>query len=183
VARDRRLPADPGLNKGSRWVKRSNLGRTTDDIVAAVKDASLVIDWFGGWPDFHDAEVVSLAFDRGNLKEIFETGEWSKAVKPNLSAVFLVRGLFGGDYSAERRATLVTLKFVGFERFSLDRLNHQNPIIGVEIIWEYSKNLQKNLFAVDWGGTLLRHEVSFACEEIEVESVKGGIARRPTSSK
>jgi hypothetical protein len=72
----------------------------------------------------------------------------------------------------ERKTALVTLKFTGFERFSLDGLNHQNPIVGLEMIWEHSTNLKRDLFAVDWGGTGLHHEVSFTCEEIEVMGVK-----------
>jgi hypothetical protein len=166
-----RLAADPGVLGRSLWVKRSKLGRTTDDIVAAIANAKLLIDWFGGWPDFHDAEVVSLVFDRGNLKQVFETGEWSKTVKPKLTAALYLPGWSGGP-NTKRKAALVTLQFSGgFERLSLQGFNHQNPIVGLEIIWEHSKNLKKDLFAVDWGGTLLQHEVSFTCEEIEVTSV------------
>ena len=86
--------------------------------------------------------------------------------------------LYGFDirYSstdAERKPTVINIRFQGsFERVALDGFNHQNPICGMEIIFEYKDNLKKNVFAVDWGGTGIHHDVSFTCERIEVLEVK-----------
>lgn len=155
----------------SLWDNPSELPCTTPDVVDAIKNSNLLIDHFGRWPDFRDAEIVSLALDRGNLKQIFETQKWPEAVRESLTAVFC---LFAcrENASADHEVDFVTIRFTSMQRFSLNGFNYQNPIEGMEIIWERSDTLNKDVFAVDWGGTFMHHEASFACEEIEVISVE-----------
>jgi hypothetical protein len=148
------------------WSERSV--STSADAVAAIEGVEKLNDYFGGWPDFDSAEVISLCFERGDHLETTETGAWSARVPPNLTVVFRVRGV-----SAYRKDALATIRFHGdFERFAMDGFNYQNPIIGLEIFWEHSNSLGKRLFAVDWGGTAIHHDVSFTCQRIEVLAVK-----------
>ena len=156
----------------SLWHDRSALACTTPDIIEAIKNSKLLIERFGGWPDFDDAEIISLTLDRGNLKQVFDTQAWSEAVRPSLTAVFCVFGFPAGGGAADRKADLITIRFTSLQRFSLDGFNYQNPIVGMEIIWERSDALNKHVFAVDWGGTFMHHEASFTCEEIEVIRVE-----------
>jgi len=37
---------------------------TTNDIGAGLHGSDAVMRWFGGWPSFHDAEVISLMMAR-----------------------------------------------------------------------------------------------------------------------
>lgn len=37
---------------------------TTDDISVSLHGSDTVMQWFGGWPSFHDAEVISLYMAR-----------------------------------------------------------------------------------------------------------------------
>ncbi|GAB6142242.1 hypothetical protein JCM14076_29710 [Methylosoma difficile] len=132
----------------------------------------LLIDRFTDWPSFHDAEVLKLTFERGNHLEIIETDAWSKRIPESLTASFYVFDWRYGAESPPYRETIVTIRFESFGRFGLDGFNYQNPIIGLGITKEYSENLKKELFAVDWGRTALPHEVSFTCERIVIESVE-----------
>jgi hypothetical protein len=92
-------------------------------------------------------------------------------VRESLTAQFYVFDWRYGTESPPYRETLVTLLFAGFERFGLDRFSYQNPIISLGITYEYSENLKKELFAVDWGGCGIC-EVSFTCESIAVLAVE-----------
>lgn len=152
----------------SLWEDRSNLESTTPDVVAAIDGSSLVVERFGRWLKFIDAEVVSQTFDRGNLKEVFQTERWSEAVLPSLEAIFYVFDELHASDSPDRKPTLLTIRFCELDRFSMNGFNHQNSIVELAIVQEYSEQLKQNIFAVDWGGTGILHEASFTCRRIEV---------------
>jgi hypothetical protein len=154
----------------SLWADRSALECTSPAVVEAIKGAHLLVERLGSWPTFEDFEIISLRLERGNLMKIFETKAWSKMVGPSLRATFYGFDIRYSHKDTNRKPTLITMRFSGFERFALDGFNHQNPICGLEIIFEYSENLKKNLFAVDWGGA--GYDASFSCERVEVMAVK-----------
>ena len=156
----------------SLWSNRSEFEATPPEVVAAIEGSHLLVERFGLWPSFADFEIVSLAFDRGNLMETFQSGRWSEMVKPNLTATFHGFDSRRARDDPDRKPSVITLRFWGtFERFAFDGFNHQNPIVGLEVIFEWSANLKRNLFAVDWGGTAIQHDVSFSCERMQVVSV------------
>jgi len=166
------------MSRQSLWDSRSALPCTPPDVLAAIENAHLVIDRLGSWPEFEDFEVISLRFDRGNLMEIFETGKWSDKRLPHITAAFYGFDIRYAPDHPDRKPTLITIRFHGvFERTSLEGFNHQNPICGLAIIFEYSDNLKKNLFAVDWGGA--GHEMSFTCVRVEVMAVEEAVATKP----
>ncbi len=35
------------------------------ELLANVEGANAFAEWFGGWPSFHDAEILSFNFSRG----------------------------------------------------------------------------------------------------------------------
>ena len=153
---------------GSLWDDRSRSEDTTPEVVAAIDGSSLVVERFGSWLKFEDAEIVSIAFDRGNLTRIVRTGRWKEAVHPSLEVVFYVFDASRASGSPDRKPSLLTMRFSRLDRFALNGFNHQNPIVGLAIIRERSDRLKTDLFAVDWGGTAMFHEASFTCEKIEV---------------
>ena len=144
------------------------LASTTPEVIAAIANSNVVVERFGHWIKFEDAEVLSLSFDRGNLKQVFETGRWSDAVHPSLEAVFYVFDVSRPSGSPDRKPSLLTLRFSKLDRFALNGFNHQNPIVELAILREHCDRLNIDLFAVDWGGSGLFHEASFTCERIEV---------------
>jgi hypothetical protein len=160
----------------SLWEDRKGLESTTPEVVAAIDGANLLVDRFGFWPDFGDAEIISMAFNRGNLMEIFDSGDWPSTIYPSITVVFHVFDARHASDSAERKNSLVTIRFESPKRFALDGFNHQNPIVELAIIFEYSENLKTELFAVDWGGTGIHHETSFTCQKIKVISVESMLA-------
>ena len=81
---------------------------------------------FGGWPSFHDAEVVALRLDRGDKTRDpwLETDIHVWQGSPEVDA----RGYFVG-----RLHTLVTLRFEGVDELWLYGLNHQNALWDLEL--------------------------------------------------
>jgi hypothetical protein len=171
------------INKS--WEERTIRELVTPEAIAEIEGANLLIERFGEWPTFEDAEVLSLNLDRGNHWWVIQSGEWSQRIPPSLIATFYV---FDGRYAPEapeRKPTKVVIQFNEFEIFEIDGFNHQNPIVGLGINFEFSKNMNKNLFSVNWGGTGIKHEVSFSCGHIKVLSVEPMVwpnkALQPTS--
>ncbi|MSP40329.1 MAG: hypothetical protein EXR70_17715 [Deltaproteobacteria bacterium] len=154
------------------WDERIVEELTPPEVVAAIEGADLLIECFGEWPSFEDAEVLALNLDRGNHWWVLETGKWDQRIPPRLTATFYVFDFrYSGD-APERKPTEAVIRFEEFEDFEIDGFNHQNPIVGLGIKYLFSKNLKKNLFSVDWGGTGIKHEASFTCGRIQVISVE-----------
>jgi len=161
----------------SLWTDREGQKTTPPEVVAAIEGAHLVLEWLGTWPAFEDFEVISLQFDRGNLMKVFETNAWPESIHPSLTVVFYGFDIRYSPDDPNRKPMLITIRFHGtFERFALNGFNHQNPIVGLEIIFKYPENLKKSVFAVDWGGTGLQHEASFICERVEALSLEAFVA-------
>jgi len=154
------------------WEERTIEELTPPEAVAAIEDANLLVARFGEWPTFEDAEVLALNLDRGNHSWVVETGEWDRRIPPSLTATLYVFDFRHASDNPARNPTKVVIKFEEFEDFEIDGFNHQNPIVGLGIKFLFSKNMNKNLFSVDWGGTGIKHEASFTCERIQVMSVE-----------
>jgi hypothetical protein len=155
------------------WADREDLDSTSADVVAAIEGSRHVIERFGNWPSFADFEIASLQFDRGNHLAIIETGAWGERIAPTLTAVLRRFDIRYASGDADRKPTLIAIRFHGaFERLALDGFNYQTPICGLEIVFEFSEGLKKNVFAVDWGGAALPHDASFTCERIEIVAVE-----------
>ena len=152
------------------WDKRGK-ELTTPEAIALVQGSSLLVDRFGEWPSFEDAEVLSLSLDRGNHEWVVRTGKWAERIPPCLTATFYVFDSRFADDDPMRKPSRVIIKFCEFEEFEVDGFNHQNPILGIGIRLVHSAARRQQLFLVDWGGTGLTHEVRFTCESVRIESV------------
>jgi hypothetical protein len=126
------------------WLERPIPENTEPKIISVIEQSQLLIDRFGDWPSFHDAEVMKLTFESGNFLRITETNAWYEFIRESLTAQFYVFDWRYGTEYPPYRETLVTLRFAGFERFGLDRFSYQNPIIRLGITYEYSENLKKS---------------------------------------
>lgn len=77
---------------------------------------------FGRWPTFHDAEVLSIALMRDEGRRL--TG-------PVCTAVVCPIGEPGAP---AEEGPLVTLRFYDVYDLHLRGFNHQNPILGLEVV-------------------------------------------------
>jgi hypothetical protein len=85
----------------------------------------------------------------------------------DLKAVFYVFDLNKAPDDPTRKQGTAELLFTDIDSLKIDGFNHQNPIIGLSIILEQTKDGTPE-FQVSWGGTGMQHEVSFKCGSIAV---------------
>ena len=131
--------------------------------VHRIANAESLLEVFGYWPSFHDAEVTELRLERtgkgpGPSATItIHVFEMTNEVKPD-------------GYFLCHKHSLVTLACSGIEELSLDGFNHQNALSGL-LIEECAPNGRlrvtlDNAYGVD--GVLV-------CNELSVQSVVPGI--------
>jgi hypothetical protein len=143
----------------------------TSHVMSRIRDANKLIDIYGAWPTFEDAEIVSVVLDRGNHKEIIVTGDWAVRVPPFLTAkVILFDSRYGG--LDDRKYRLATLRFNGISRFNMELFGYQNPVMGIGLRAEPAVGDADPSVHVEWGGTVMGHEADFICESIDVLSVE-----------
>ncbi|HWA60581.1 MAG TPA: hypothetical protein VG939_04365 [Caulobacteraceae bacterium] len=141
------------------------------EVVALIRRADLLIHRFGRWPDFADAELVTLRLDRGDLLSAFRTGDYAAAVHPSATVVFRLADNRFPVGAPDRKETLATLRFERLDAVSIRGFNHQNPILGLGITRRWLRRLRMEMFDVRWGGTAMGHDVRLTCGSIEVAEV------------
>ena len=124
-----------------------------------IPGAQDVVDWFGYWPSFHDAEVLSISFDRlsgcrASIHAFETTSELDRAghyvVTKHVVIVFFMEG-FTSDSE-------------GVSNTRIESFNHQNVLRGASIIRRpegYELSLQ-GCYGVD--GSILCERMSVAIE-------------------
>jgi hypothetical protein len=88
----------------------------------------LVTDWFGRWPAFHDAEVLSMALDRGPL----ETAA-GPSLTVRLHAFQPTPETEDRGYFRVIKHAIITLEFAGMEEVTLEGFNCQNVIFQLDL--------------------------------------------------
>ena len=87
---------------------------------------------FGGWPSFHDAEVIEFNLWRGDVQLGSQHHDF-----PTLTAKIhlweLTSEISESGYFVLRHHTLATLRFHELHGFRMDDFNHQNVIAGLSI--------------------------------------------------
>ena len=86
-----------------------------------ISGAADVVAWFGRWPSFHDAEIVSLHLHRSD-PSVLAIYAWNMTDKVDAS----------GHYELEREA-LVTFTLLGVSDLELADFSVQNVISSLEI--------------------------------------------------
>jgi hypothetical protein len=115
----------------------------------------LLIQHLGYWPTFEDFEVLSITLERALVS----------ATVQDLRATFLVFNLHQAPDDPERRQGTAEFLFEGVGDLQIEGFNHQNPIVGLGII--PTKTLDGDCrFQVEWGGTCIKHDVSFVCQPV-----------------
>ena len=86
-----------------------------------VPGASELVSWFGYWPSFHDAEVLSIHLNR--------SGESTIAVHTR----HRTNQVDDRGYFVTTKHVLVTFILEGIQAVQLDDFNHQNVISGLSL--------------------------------------------------
>jgi hypothetical protein len=154
------------------WERRIQRPLVGPDLVDRIAHGSDLVQHFGHWPTFEDAELISLHFHRGNHLEVAARAEWENRTPDSLEATFYVFSAEVHPDSAERRPAHVSLVFSDLHDVHIAGLSYQNPIRGLGIHMEHFEPLNSQCFRVNWGGTGMRHEVSLLCGSIAVRSVQ-----------
>ncbi|WP_210513662.1 Imm50 family immunity protein [Hymenobacter terricola] len=89
--------------------------------IAGIENQELVIAHFGQWPAFHDAEIVSILFERA------EQGYW-----PVISLKIYTVGGFDRKTSTAAKHCLIELLFAGVQDHELAGFNHQNVVFSID---------------------------------------------------
>jgi hypothetical protein len=127
------------------------------ETLALISGRELLIQYLGHWPTFHDFEVLALTLDRAVVK----------ARSRDLRVTFFVFDTGKTPDDSERKQGSAELLFENIDELHIDGFNHQNPIMGVSIVPCTPQSAERR-FRVEWGGTCLRHDVSFTCARIAV---------------
>jgi hypothetical protein len=93
------------------------------ELYERVVNHELVTDWFGYWPSFHDAEVLSIYLDRRPR----ETGP-GPSLTIRLHAFEATSEVDDRGYYQLRKRVIITLGFDGVEGMALDDFNCQNVV-------------------------------------------------------
>lgn len=90
-------------------------------MLEAVEGAKSLYDWFGYWPSFHDAEVISLHLNRIGLSSLaLHTWEMTKEVDDK-------------GYYVLAKHVVVEFAMKEVVGLSLNGFSHQNVIFGLAI--------------------------------------------------
>ena len=133
---------------------------TSHDPSAFVANTAKVIAIYGGWPTFHDAEVVSLSLDRGNFSDI----EPSMVVRVWTFKVHRDQTDSNGYYRTTDYS-IVTFRFNCPDEWSVEGFNHQNVL--AEITFEFIDGLVHVTMCGLYG-----IHAAFRCSSASVEAVE-----------
>jgi hypothetical protein len=119
---------------------------------------------YGGWPSFHDAEVIEVHLWRGEMDPEEE----------QFAARVLTVKIHVMQESATSREMVAVLRFDGVDNFRMEGFNHQNALLGIEIEERSGKvrgSGGRADFAVKFEGAF-GMSASFTCGGIEVAEVR-----------
>ena len=93
-------------------------------MIESIENHNLVIDHFGYWPDFHDAEIIRISCNRN-----FDTS-WP-SIEFRIYA-FEMTDKVVGRYFKLIKHCIIDIELVGVVESELIGFNHQNAINGIE---------------------------------------------------
>ena len=129
-------------------------GNISKEILAKIRGHELLVSHIGYWPTFDDFEVISINLERAPSDD---------TTRRDLRAIFSAFDINKKQIDPERKQALVEIQFEEISDLKIDGFNYQNPIAGLSI-----KQTDEGKFRVEWGGTVLKHEVFFICNQISV---------------
>lgn len=92
-----------------------------EEALDAIEGATELSAWFGGWPSFHDAEIVSLTLNRTGVSTL-QVHTW------RLRGEVDERGFY-----VQEKHVLVTFRIEEILALTLSDFNRQNVIFGLDL--------------------------------------------------
>jgi hypothetical protein len=94
-----------------------------------IPGADQVVQWFGYWPSFHDAEVLSITLNRSGASYV-QIHTWEKTSEVDANG-----------YYVRTKHAVVTFLFEGFlmdreeiSRMRIEWFNHQNVLTSLRVV-------------------------------------------------
>ena len=134
-----------------------------------VENSGLLLDLYGHWPSFHDAEVLEMSLNRG-------AGAIEQSLTAQIHLFEMTRMVAPDGRFLCRKHVIATFQFSGVVDVLLKDFNHQNVIEGLSIcLSDEGEELREGLSVVFEGCHGV--ECSFRCMSICLLSVESGIPR------
>lgn len=128
-----------------------------DDVII---NAQLVIDRFGRWPTFHDAEVLSVC--------LFRCEGGRPACEMVIHAWLMTSVVDARNYYVTEKHSLVALRFEGLIESEFKDFNHQNCLFSLDL--EPAEFEAKPAIRAEWSSSF-GLEGFVLCERLAVMSV------------
>jgi hypothetical protein len=142
------------------------MSEPTQSIGAVIGNSERLIEIFGYWPTFHDAEIIDLHLWRGNVEP--EAGRYVFPVLTVKLHVWEITNEVNTEgFLVSRCHTLSTLRFHNVDEFRMEGFNHQNAILGLSIVQEERAQPPSPVFAVRFDAAF-GMGASFFCSGVEV---------------
>lgn len=135
-----------------------------------IEGSEKVLELYGEWPSFHDAEILSVNLDRGKAEK-----KCGPIVAIKLHGFAITNELDDkGHYKVVNHAQIV-FQFYGVVEFALTHgFGTQNPLSGVSIEDIRSHQLEGINYFVEFSAHL-NCDIEFKCSSVVVASVEEGI--------
>ena len=91
------------------------------DAVPEIPGAEAVVEWFGRWPSFHDAEIIDVHFDRAGRSAI------------RIHAWLMTEGIDSDGFYVSDRHAVVTFGLEDIVDLELFGFSNQNVIFGLTV--------------------------------------------------
>lgn len=131
-----------------------------------IDNASAVIDVFGRWPSFHDAEVHWMKLDRAGAFE----DDIGPMVEALVHAFEMTSEVDSGGYFRLRNHVLVHFRFCEVVDLELSDWGVQNALLGLGIRDIRDRQLERSWFEVEFTSSFGVCAL-FLCRGVEVMSV------------
>jgi hypothetical protein len=128
-------------------------------MLAEVENSSALTAIFGGWPSFHDAEILSIHLDHG-VK--------SPSCGVDVHVFRMTEEVDSRGHYVFRDHSIATLDFKDVDSFELDEFNHQNVLSELSITLNDAGD---HKYSVDFEG-IVGCSLTFKCNAISVVSVR-----------
>jgi len=130
-----------------------------------IPGAADLIQVFGRWPSFHDAEVIRCVLERAD----------SHGAGPSIGAdvhVFEMSREVGTDGAyVLKNHRLVSFRFAGVDKVSLDGFNHQNVLSALAILDIRDRQMESLKYEVKFISSF-GMGARFLCREVTIERVR-----------
>jgi hypothetical protein len=137
-----------------------------------VKGAQELLDWFGYWPNFHDAEVTSVQLNRAGTSSL-AVHVWQTTDRVDAQGYF-----------ARQKHAVVSFLLSGISELELAEFNHQNVLGSLNLTSKDSafELTLESIYGLAGKVTALRVEINFVPGE-PAEVGPSNDAGRPTRGR